>query len=297
MIHLALWLVSLCVVVFFGLAILAGIVHVIGSMMEGISKAMRSDKPKASAKSPVTFPIGKISDDVPKWVVAAGWITFIAMVVGAATFADGADQAYRARLGQMQGWMYIALGVIGGAFLGPVVSMLLMRARRNEARRRAAREVARQKEELCARSEAREAALRAYPDYLDNDTLCDPEGEYAWPDELFSRLFVVPDIIVPYAPQLYDGEIRLWSKTYVAERSRDPEYIEYREELERERRAREEELRLEEAERQREEAERQREEEEARAVEEAKRVEAEALAARRARQIVIPVEELKRDRK
>jgi hypothetical protein len=96
MIHLALWLVSLCVIVFFGFAILAGIVHVIGSMMEGVSKAIRSDKPKAPAKSLVTVPIGKINDDVPKWVVAAGWITFIAVAVGAAMFADDADRTYRA---------------------------------------------------------------------------------------------------------------------------------------------------------------------------------------------------------
>jgi hypothetical protein len=98
---------------------------------------------------------------------------------------------------------------------------------------------------------------------------------------------VVPDIVVPYAPQLYDGEIRIWSKTYVAEMCRDPEYVEYRQELEHERRAREEELRRDEEARQREDA-------EARAVEEAKRAEAEALAARKAQQIVVSVEELKR---
>ena len=71
MIHLALWIVSLSIVILFGLAILAGIVNVIGSMAEGISRAFRSDKPNAPVAP--TRPIGKIRSEIPWWVIAPGW--------------------------------------------------------------------------------------------------------------------------------------------------------------------------------------------------------------------------------
>src|SRR5262249_45813667 len=157
MIHLALWLVSLCIVVFFGLAILAGIVHVLGAAAEGTSKAFRSDKQKAPVAP--TVPIGKISSEVPGWVIAAGWAVFIAVMCGAAGLADEAN-----RTGKFPGWVCIGLGLIIGSFLGVAAGVILMRevmsSRRNEARRRATREAELQREALRARREAREAALR-----------------------------------------------------------------------------------------------------------------------------------------
>ena len=128
-----------------------------------------------------------------------GWGIFGVVMVGAAGLAD---EASRTRSAQMPGWMYIGLGLIIGSILGGGAAIILMRkvmiSRRNEASRRATRAAELEREALRTRRQAREAALRAYPDYLDDDTLRDPEGTYAWPDYLFSKLFVVPDIVVPY---------------------------------------------------------------------------------------------------
>ena len=290
MIHLALWLVSLCVVVFFGFVILAGIMHLIGSIGVGVGKAFRSDRPSPPVVR--TIVTGEINAQAPGWVSVASWITFLAVVVGASMLAD---EAARTRSAAMAGWMYIALGVIVGLLLAVVVFVVLMRevmsSRRKEAAMRTARETEIENETRKARHEAREASLRAYPDYLDDDMLRDPSGIYAWPDHLFSKSFVVPDVIVPYTSKYgQDGVIRLWSKIFVAEQSCDPDYVEYREELERERHEFEEEH-------QREEEERRAADAEARALGEAERGVAEALAARKAQQIVISLDELKRNKK
>ncbi len=191
-------------------------------------------------------------------------------------------------------WVCVALGIVGGLIANGLAQSLLMgevmHARRIKAGRARAQEVDRQEERLRARADARATAITAYPDYLDDDVLLDPGGAYAWPEELFEELFVVPDIVVPFTSKFGDtGEIRLWSKIFVAQQSSEPAYVAYREKLDRER--------------QREEEQRRQEEEELRQVEERERElaeierkETEALAARKARQMTISVEELKKGR-
>jgi len=276
MIQLALWLVSFVIVAGFVLLILGGIVSLFSAMFA----------PRPASPPPPT----RKDSDTPPWVSAICYIVFFAGLLGGAMFADEANRINPRA--PMTGWMYVALGVVLGAIAAGCVYALLMQqvaeARKEKARRQKEHEDNVQREHRRVREEARAAALAAYPEYLDDDTLRDPTGLYAWPDDLFDKLFVVPDVVIPYKTKYgHDGEVRLWSKVFVAQQSRDPDYVEYKVQLDRERTEAEEIERREEEERR--EAERVAREEEG-----ARRAEEEAVAARKARQIVIPLDELKR---
>jgi len=290
LIHLALWLLSFCIVVAAGIILLALIVGLFGRMWEAVVHAFRSEPPKQAATAP-----GEVSQETPRWVFAASAVAFFAVCIPAAMIAD---EMGRRPSPPLAPWFCVVLGVIGGVIVYALVSAHLMSEvvhRRKvkaglERSREIERQAARQEETLRARQDARVTAITAYPDYLDDDTLLDPYGAYAWPEELFEELFLVPDIVVPFTTKFGDtGEIRLWSKMFVAQQSSEPAYVSYREKLDRERQEEEEQRREEEEER------RQVEERE-RALEDLERKEAEALAARKAQQIIVSVEELKKGR-
>lgn len=224
----------------------------------------------------------------PTWLVAIVWISFLAGPLGGAMLADEADRNPKS---PMPGWMYIALGVMVGAVLAECTYGLLMKeviaSRKNNARREQEHEADVRREHQHTRTKARAAALVAYPESLDEETLLDPSGPYSWPADMFARLFVVPDVVILYKTKYgYAGEVRLWSKVYVAEQSLDPEYSEYRRELEQHQAAYEEGLHRD-AEARREEEQRKREEDDARHAEQ------KALDARKTRQVVVALNELK----
>jgi hypothetical protein len=224
----------------------------------------------------------------PPWVLAISYVIPIAGFGGGAVLADLSN---RNPASPVPGWIYVASGVVLGVIAGIYVFVWLMeqvtQSRNEAARQRGQREADIQREHVRVRQDARAAALSAYPEYVDDDTLCDLAGPYAWPKDLFARFFVVPDIVIPYRTEYADSEVRLWSKAYVAEQSEELDYLDFKRALDREREEDEEARRREDEKRR--EAERQAQEEE-----EARRAERKALAARKASQITIPLDELKK---
>lgn len=176
------------------------------------------------------------------------------------------------------------VGLVLGLVIGMGVGIAIDLGRKNEAnaRYRAEQEKAKQKAEAdnkveaTLRAEVLRVASERYPGHLATETLLDGLELKSWPDRLFHELFKVPEIVIPYAkPGGGTGEVHLWSLETVNENAKDERYQDYVRRVEREY---EEEQRWE----------RERAEEERKA--------AEAIEALKAKQQIVPFEQLKQRR-
>ena len=225
----------------------------------------------------------KIKFTAPKYLAGACW----ALVGLGGLIGSGlADTHFR---GSDGAWLVVAAAcLIAGAVAAFGLYVVVMKSAVSDFRER---EKEHEKKQMvlaeafeATKREATIAAQIAFPNCIDEETLLDPDGEYAWPKDMFARLFSVPDAVVKFEVEDGDeGEVRMWSKDLNAENSKDEDYIDHMEYMHDERKADEAARELAEME--------QREQE----MEEAKERARERLLAERAdRQVVVSLADLQR---
>ena len=220
----------------------------------------------------------------PGWVLAIVWTAVSGGVVAGGMLSDGYGG----------GWGWIAfggvLGIALGIFLRFAIMIPILRSRgRRFAQAKTQRDIAAAAFER-AEQNAVVVAREKFPHLIDEATLLDEDGAYFWPADLFAQLFKIPDAVVSFEALGGDGgEVRLWSKKLIEENSQYEKYLAHKEQVEYERRERE-------REQQRKAEDEAREEDRRHMAEEEEWERMRVLEERKAQQVVVSVEELKRDR-
>lgn len=220
----------------------------------------------------------------PGWVSAIFWMVALGGFVGGGIISDSRGG----------GWGWIAFGGVAGIVLGGLLDFAIMIMILRIRERRFAEDKKQRVLAAAAFQRAEENTLavarQKFPHMVDEATLLDSKGVYFWPPDLFAELFKIPDAVVSFAAgDGQSGEVRLWSKELVKENSQHEEYLEHKEQVEYERREYEEQQ-------QRKAEDQPREEDRRRMAEEEEWERMRLLEERRSQQIVVSVEELKRDR-